>query len=52
MRLVGPSGRVVAVDLLPMEAIAGVEFLLGDFTTPETLAGTAAARRGERPSTL
>jgi 23S rRNA (uridine2552-2'-O)-methyltransferase len=36
-RLVGPSGRVVAVDLLPMEAIPGVEFLMGDFTTPETL---------------
>ena len=36
-RLVGPSGRVVAVDLLPMEAIPGVDFLEGDFTTPETL---------------
>jgi 23S rRNA (uridine2552-2'-O)-methyltransferase len=36
-RLVGPTGRVVAVDLLPMEAIPGVDFLAGDFTTPETL---------------
>jgi 23S rRNA (uridine2552-2'-O)-methyltransferase len=36
-RLVGPSGRVVAIDLLPMEPIAGVEFLQGDFTVPETL---------------
>jgi 23S rRNA (uridine2552-2'-O)-methyltransferase len=36
-QLVGPSGRVVAVDLLPMEAIPGVDFLEGDFTTPETL---------------
>ena len=36
-RLVGPSGRVIAVDLLPMEPIAGVDFLEGDFTTPETL---------------
>jgi 23S rRNA (uridine2552-2'-O)-methyltransferase len=38
VRLVGPSGRVIAVDLLPMEPIAGVDFLEGDFTTPETLA--------------
>ena len=36
-RLVGSSGRVIAVDLLPMEAIPGVAFLEGDFTTPETL---------------
>jgi len=36
-RLVGPTGRVIAVDLLPMEAIRGVDFLVGDFTTPETL---------------
>ena len=36
--LVGPTGRVVAIDLLPMEPIAGVEFLEGDFTKPETLA--------------
>jgi 23S rRNA (uridine2552-2'-O)-methyltransferase len=38
VRLVGPTGRVVAMDLLPMEPIAGVDFLEGDFTTPETLA--------------
>jgi 23S rRNA (uridine2552-2'-O)-methyltransferase len=36
-RIVGPSGRVIAVDLLPMEPLPGVEFLQGDFTTPETL---------------
>ena len=36
-RLVGPTGRVVAVDLLPMEPLAGVEFLQGDFTAPSTL---------------
>jgi 23S rRNA (uridine2552-2'-O)-methyltransferase len=37
-RLVAPGGRVIAVDLLATEPIAGVEFLRGDFTTPETLA--------------
>ncbi|MFI4865705.1 MAG: 23S rRNA (uridine(2552)-2'-O)-methyltransferase RlmE [Steroidobacterales bacterium] len=30
-RRVGPAGRVVATDLLPMEALAGVEFQQGDF---------------------
>jgi 23S rRNA (uridine2552-2'-O)-methyltransferase len=29
-RQVGPSGRVVATDLLPMEPLEGVEFLQGD----------------------
>jgi 23S rRNA (uridine2552-2'-O)-methyltransferase len=38
-RLVGSSGRVIAVDLLPMEPIPGVDFLQGDFTVPETLEG-------------
>jgi 23S rRNA (uridine2552-2'-O)-methyltransferase len=28
---VGRSGRVIAVDILPMAALAGVEFLQGDF---------------------
>ncbi|HUH88065.1 MAG TPA: RlmE family RNA methyltransferase [Pusillimonas sp.] len=34
-RLAGPGGavqgRIIAVDMLPMEAIAGVEFIQGDF---------------------
>jgi len=37
-RLVRPGGRVIAVDLLPMDAIPDVEFLLGDFTHAETVA--------------
>jgi len=36
-RLVGPTGRVVAVDLLPMEPIPGVDFIEGDFTARQTL---------------
>lgn len=32
--LVGPSGRVVATDILTMEPIAGVEFVLGDVREP------------------
>jgi 23S rRNA (uridine2552-2'-O)-methyltransferase len=36
-RLVQPGGRVIAVDVLPMDAIPGVDFLEGDFSTPATL---------------
>ena len=31
-RLVGHTGRVHALDLLPMDSIAGVDFIHGDFT--------------------
>jgi 23S rRNA (uridine2552-2'-O)-methyltransferase len=31
-RLVGHTGRVYALDLLPMDSIAGVDFIQGDFT--------------------
>lgn len=34
--VVAPGGRIIAVDLLPMEPIDGVEFLAGDFTGKET----------------
>jgi 23S rRNA (uridine2552-2'-O)-methyltransferase len=37
VRLVGSTGRVVAIDLLPMDAIAGVDFLQGDFTDADTV---------------
>jgi 23S rRNA (uridine2552-2'-O)-methyltransferase len=37
VRLVGPTGRVVAIDLLPMDAIPGVDFLQGDFTDADTV---------------
>jgi 23S rRNA (uridine2552-2'-O)-methyltransferase len=32
--LVGQKGRLLAVDLLPMEPIEGVEFFFGDFSDP------------------
>jgi 23S rRNA (uridine2552-2'-O)-methyltransferase len=31
-RLVGHDGRVHALDILPMDAVAGVDFIQGDFT--------------------
>lgn len=35
--LVGDKGRVVATDILPMDGMAGVEFLQGDFTEQEVV---------------
>ena len=41
-KLVQPGGRVIAVDLLPMDALPGVDFVLGDFMAEETLAALRA----------
>ncbi len=35
---VGPSGKVIALDLLPLQAIHGVEFIQGDFREDSVLA--------------
>lgn len=35
---VGRSGRVIGLDILPMEPLDGVEFIEGDFTGDESLA--------------
>jgi 23S rRNA (uridine2552-2'-O)-methyltransferase len=43
VNLVGRRGRVVAVDILPMDPIAGVDFIQGDFREPETLDALEAA---------
>ncbi len=41
--LVGHKGRVVASDILPMDNIAGVEFIEGDFTEDEVFEAILAA---------
>ncbi|MBU2710591.1 23S rRNA (uridine(2552)-2'-O)-methyltransferase RlmE [Zooshikella harenae] len=35
--LVGDQGKVVASDILPMDPVAGVDFIQGDFTEDEVL---------------
>ena len=35
-RMVGHEGRVHALDILPMDPIAGVDFIQGDFTEEDT----------------
>src|SRR5205807_650364 len=44
---VGPKGKVIASDILPMEALAGVEFVQGDFRD-EPVYGRLLALAGER----
>ena len=57
-RLAGPGGvidgRIVAIDILPMEPVAGVDFLLGDFRDDAVLAEfeRLIARPGEDPATV
>jgi 23S rRNA (uridine2552-2'-O)-methyltransferase len=50
-RLVGPGGtlrgRIVALDMLPMEPVADVEFILGDFREAEVLDALEAAIAGQ-----
>lgn len=45
-RAVGRSGRVLAADVLPMEPLEGVEFVVGDFTEPAVLADMRARLGG------
>lgn len=41
-----PSGKIVSVDLLEMQPIAGVEFILGDFTEQDTLTKLVSSLSG------
>jgi len=48
VRLLGGRGRVIALDLLPMPALPGVEFLQGDFGEEETLGRLRALLAGSQ----
>lgn len=51
-RLVGPggvvNGRIIALDMLPMEPIAGVEFILGDFREDAVLESLESLLQGRK----
>jgi len=47
-RRLGGKGRVLALDLLPMDAIAGVEFIQGDFREQAVLDALLAQLGGRR----
>jgi 23S rRNA (uridine2552-2'-O)-methyltransferase len=44
----GPRGRVIAIDLLEMEPVAGAAFIRGDFATAGGLGAVEAALAGEK----
>jgi 23S rRNA (uridine2552-2'-O)-methyltransferase len=45
-RCARPAGRIIALDLLDMEAIPGVEVIRGDFTTDDVYASLQETLRG------
>ena len=45
---VGPEGVVIASDILEMDALAGVDFIQGDFTE-ESVLNAILERLGNRP---
>ncbi|MBL8525145.1 MAG: RlmE family RNA methyltransferase [Betaproteobacteria bacterium] len=47
IKKVGAKGKVVAIDLLPMEAVQGVHFIQADFSLDEGLAAVVDAIGGE-----
>lgn len=51
LALVGEHGRVIASDILPMDGLAGVTFIAGDFTEESVLARIREALGG-RPVDL
>lgn len=50
-RLIGEKGRIIASDILPMDSIADVNFIQGDFTEDEVFEAILAAI-GEQPVDL
>ena len=46
---IGSKGRVVAVDLLPMAPMPGVQFIQGDFREQEVLDAVLLALGGRKP---
>ena len=47
-RRVAPGGRLIALDLLPMDPLHGVHFIQGDFREDEVLQALAAALEGRQ----
>ncbi|WP_461520643.1 23S rRNA (uridine(2552)-2'-O)-methyltransferase RlmE [Porticoccus sp.] len=49
--LVGDNGRIIASDILPMDSLAGVDFVLGDFTE-EAVLNEILQLLGDEPADL
>jgi 23S rRNA (uridine2552-2'-O)-methyltransferase len=46
VKLVGERGRVIALDILPMDPLPGVQFIQGDFMAEETYTALVSALAG------
>ncbi len=44
---IGPGGKIIALDLLPLEPLRGVEFIQGDFRDEEVLKQLEASLQGK-----
>lgn len=51
-RIVGEQGKVVATDILAMEPIRNVDFVLGDFTDEKVLARVLDLLGGRKPDLI
>jgi 23S rRNA (uridine2552-2'-O)-methyltransferase len=51
-RLVGEKGRVVATDILPMDPLANVEFVQGDFTDEAVMREILERLGGRQPDLI
>lgn len=47
--LIKPKGQVIALDILPMEPIVGVEFIQGDFTEEAVFEALLSRIEAEKP---
>jgi 23S rRNA (uridine2552-2'-O)-methyltransferase len=50
--LVGDKGRVLATDILPMDSLAGVEFVQGDFTELDVFNLLLEKLAGDKPDLI
>ena len=50
--LVGDKGRVLATDILPMDALKGVDFVQGDFREESVLEQILEHLHGDRPDVI
>jgi 23S rRNA (uridine2552-2'-O)-methyltransferase len=51
-RLVGARGRIIATDILPMEPVNGVDFVLGDFTQEAVLKQVLGLLQDRKPDLI
>lgn len=52
VKLLQGRGRIVALDILPMDAIVGVEFIQGDFSDDAVLKSLEDLLGGDRPQVV